>query len=56
MALKHFSRTFPFFPPFSSCQANQYWVFYTVMATPYFWLTLVLVPIVALLPDFLYNG
>ncbi|CAI7906865.1 unnamed protein product [Closterium sp. NIES-54] len=37
-------------------QSNQYWVIYTVMGTAYFWLTLLLVPIAALLPDFLYNG
>ncbi|CAI7924356.1 unnamed protein product [Closterium sp. NIES-53] len=39
-----------------SSQSNQYWVIYTVMGTAYFWLTLLLVPIAALLPDFLYNG
>ncbi|CAI5499410.1 unnamed protein product [Closterium sp. Naga37s-1] len=39
-----------------SSQSNQYWVIYTVMGTAYFWLTLLLVPIAALLPDFLYIG
>lgn len=37
-------------------QANQYWVIYNLMGTPYFWLSLLLCPFVALLPDFLYNG
>ncbi|GMI90147.1 aminophospholipid ATPase 3 [Hibiscus trionum] len=33
---------------------NMYWVIYILMGTPYFYVTLVLVPVAALLVDFLY--
>lgn len=37
-------------------QENIYFVIYVLMSTLYFYLTLLLVPIVALLGDFTYKG
>lgn len=37
-------------------QENIYYVIYVLMSTWYFWLTIVLVPLVALLGDFLFQG
>ncbi|XP_039003611.1 phospholipid-transporting ATPase 3-like isoform X2 [Hibiscus syriacus] len=35
---------------------NMYWVIYILMGTPYFYVTLLLVPVAALLVDFLFLG
>eukprot|EP00246_Nothoceros_aenigmaticus_P009090 TRINITY_DN2439_c0_g3_i1.p1 TRINITY_DN2439_c0_g3~~TRINITY_DN2439_c0_g3_i1.p1 ORF type:complete len:221 (+),score=10.07 TRINITY_DN2439_c0_g3_i1:39-665(+) len=37
-------------------QDNIYWVIFLLMGTWYFWFTIILVPIVALSGDFLYQG
>ncbi|XP_074309802.1 phospholipid-transporting ATPase 3-like [Silene latifolia] len=37
-------------------QENIYYVIFVLMSTPYFYLALILVPIVALIGDFLYQG
>ncbi|XP_022776002.1 phospholipid-transporting ATPase 3-like isoform X2 [Durio zibethinus] len=37
-------------------QENIFWVIYVLMSTPYFYITLLLVPVAALVGDFLYLG
>lgn len=41
---------------FFSFQENEYFVIYVLMSTFYFYLSLLLIPVVALLGDFVYQG
>lgn len=46
---------FPNFVPSRSAEANMYWVGYTVMSTPSFWLLLLIMPMICIVPDISYK-